>query len=321
MNKIVILRFLSYSCVVGLFIYEWLTAGTIRNKLEKLILLVTLVVLATIFTILKNIEEKKAEQIAAEKAEQMYYEEMFSQPKMNLFVRNPTIIIPAYDEMFILRHPELKTYFVREVSPLEIFSTKSKLNIDFSDGTWQLSVDERTNKIVRAQFSKDGKFVLVSGMKEGNSIINISREDEAYSFSIFVKVEEPEEWYEKLQEEMKFEHLPMPTSQKEEAKYLYPNTINRTEDFPESFFDLKTAVAFEVLENDRCIITISKGRAFTPGKKSNRYRLKIDESWNKRCNEQILDYFICPYSEFNKALEVFYKKTQRKKGTMQIRQD
>ena len=99
---------------------------------------------------------------------------------------------------------------------------------------------------------------------------------------------------------------------------MYINTINRTEDFPKSFFDLKTAVAFEVLENDRCIITISKGKAFTPGKKSNRYRLRIDESWNERCNEQILDYFICPYSEFNKALEVFYKKTQHKKGTMQI---
>ena len=83
---------------------------------------------------------------------------------------------------------------------------------------------------------------------------------------------------------------------------------------------MKTAVAFEVLENDRCIITISKGIAITPGKKSNRYRLKIDESENERRNEQILDYFICPYSEFNKALEVFYKKTQQKKGTMQIRQ-
>lgn len=70
---------------------------------------------------------------------------------------------------------------------------------------------------MKAQFSKDGKFVLVSGMKEGNSIIRISREDEAYNFSILVKVEEPEEWYEKLQEEMKFEHLPMPTSQKEEV--------------------------------------------------------------------------------------------------------
>lgn len=244
---------------------------------------------------IKNIEEKKAEKIAAEKADQMYYEEMFPKPKMNLVVRNPTIIIPAYDEMFILRHPELKTYFVRVVSPLEIFSTKSKLNIDFNDGTWQLSVDEHTTELVKARFSKDGKFVLVSGIKEGNAIINISREDEAYNFSIFVKVEEPEEWYEKLQEEMKFEHLPMPTSQKEKVKYLYPNTINGTEDFPESFFDLKTAVAFEVLENDRCIITISKGSAFTPGKKSNRYRLEIDESRNERFNEQILDYFICPY--------------------------
>ena len=105
-------------------------------------------------------------------------------------------------------------------------------------------------------------------------------------------------------------------SQKEEVKYLCPNTINRAEDFPESFFDLKTTVAFEVLENDRCIITISKGIAITPGKKTNRYRLKIDESRNG----QLLDYFICPYSEFNKALEVFYKKTQQKKGTMQIRQ-
>ena len=321
MNKIEILRFLSYwcvSCVAGFFIYAWLIDGIKEINRKKLILPVTLAILATIFIIQKNTEEKKAEQIAAEKADQMYYEEMFPQPKMNLFTRNPIIIIPAHDEMFILRHPELKTYFVREVSPLEIFSPKSKLNIDFSDGTWQLSVDERTTELVKAQFSKDGKFVLVSGMKEGNSIINISREDEAYSFSIFVKVEEPEEWYEKLQEEMKFEHLPMPSSQKEEVKYLYPKTINRTEDFPESFFDLKTTVAFEVLENDRCIITISKGRAFTPGKKSNRYRLKIDESRNERRNEKILDYFICPYSEFNKALEVFYKKTQHKKGTVQI---
>lgn len=31
----------------------------------------------------------------------MYYEEMFSQPKMNLFARNPLIIIPAYDKRFI----------------------------------------------------------------------------------------------------------------------------------------------------------------------------------------------------------------------------
>ena len=321
MNKIEILWLLAYSCVIGLFIYGLQTAGTKRTW-KQLILPVTLAVLGIIFLILKNIEEKKAEQIAAEKTDQMYYDEMFPQPKMNLFVRrNPIIIIPAYDEMFILRHPELKTYFVRVVSPLEIFSTKSKINIDFADGTWQLSVDERTSERVKAKFSKDGKFVLVSGIKEGNSIINISREDEAYSFSIFVKVEDPEEWYEKLQEEMKFEHLPMPTPQKEKVKYLYPNTINRTEDFPESFFDLKTAVAFEVLENDRCIITISKGRAFTPGKKSNRYRLEIDKSRNERRNEKILDYFICPYSEFNKALEVFYKKTQHKKGTVQIWQN
>lgn len=178
MNKIEnyfqILMFLIQLCIIGLFIYAWQT---------------------------KNIEEKKSEQIAAEKAEQMYYKEMFPQPKMNLAVRNPTIIIPAYNEMFILRHPELKEYFVREVSPQEIFSTK--LNIDFSDGTWQLSVDERTSERVKAQFSKDGKFVLVSGIKEGNSIINISREDETYGGSIFVRVEEPEDWYEKLQEEIK----------------------------------------------------------------------------------------------------------------------
>ena len=133
----------------------------------------------------------------------MYYEEMFSQPKMNLSARNPTIIIPAYDERFIGTHPELKGYFVRKVPAEQIFSTE--LNIDFADGTWQLSVDERTSELVKAQFSKDGKFVLVSGMKEGNSIINISREDETYGGSIFVRVEEPEDWYEKLQEEIKLE--------------------------------------------------------------------------------------------------------------------
>ena len=131
----------------------------------------------------------------------MYYEEMFSQPKMNLSARNPTIIIPAYDKRFIGMHPELKGYFVRKVPAELIFSTE--LNIDFADGTWQLSVDERTTERVKAKFSKDGKFVLVSGMKEGNSIINISREDEKYGGSIFVRVEEPEEWYEKLQEEIK----------------------------------------------------------------------------------------------------------------------
>lgn len=174
MNKIRILMFLSHLCIIGLFIYAWHT---------------------------KDIKEKKAEQIAAEKADQMYYEEMFPELKMNLVGNDPFIIIPAYNEIFILKHPELKKYFVREVSPQEIFSTE--LNIDFADGTWQLSVDERTSERVKAQFSKDGKFVLVSGMKEGNSIIKISREDEAYSFSILVKVEEPEEWYEKLQEEMK----------------------------------------------------------------------------------------------------------------------
>ena len=179
-------------------------ATEIKNKFinrETLILAITLAVLVVLvitFKILRIIEEKKAKQIATEKAEQMYYEEMFPELKMNLVGNDPFIIIPAYDEMFILRHPELKKYFVREVSPQEIFSTK--LNIDFSDGTWQLSVDERTNKIVRAKFSKDGKFVLVCGMKEGNSTINISRENETYGGSIFVRVEEPEEWYEKLQE-------------------------------------------------------------------------------------------------------------------------
>ena len=139
--------------------------------------------------------------VAAEKADQMYYEEMFSQPKMNLSARNPTIIIPAYNEKFILMHPELKKYFVRKVPAELIFSTE--LNIDFADGTWQLSVDERTTELVKAKFSKDGKFVLVSGIKEGNAVIDISREDEAYNFSIFVIVEEPEEWYKKLQEAMK----------------------------------------------------------------------------------------------------------------------
>lgn len=190
MNKIEILRN-----------YAWQIDGIKLINRKKLILPVTLVVLAIIFTISKNIEEKKAEQIAAEKADQMYYEEMFSQPKMNLLARNPFIIIPAYDKRFIGMHPDLKEYFVRKVPGKEIFSTE--LNIDFADGTWQLSVDERTTELVKAQFSKDGKFVLVSGMKEGNSIINISREDEIYGGSILVRVEEPEEWYEKLQEEIK----------------------------------------------------------------------------------------------------------------------
>lgn len=203
MNKIEILKFLSslfIGCTAGLFIYEWQIDGIKAKNWKKLILLVPLAVLATIFTISKNTEEKKAEQIAAEKADQMYYKEMFSQPKMNLFARNPAIIIPAYDERFIGMHPDLKGYFVRKVPAKEIFSTK--LNIDFADGFWQLSVDERTTELVKAQFSKDGKFVLVSGMKEGNSIINIIREDETYGGSIFVRVEDPEEWYEKLQEEI-----------------------------------------------------------------------------------------------------------------------
>ena len=201
MNKIEFLRLLSHLCVAGLFVYAWQIVGTKERNWKNLILPVTLAVLATIFTILKNIEEKKAEQIAAEKADQMYYEEMFSQPKMNLFARNPVIIIPAYDKRFIGMHPERKKYFVRKVPAEQIFSTE--LNIDFSDGTWQLSVDERTSERVKAQFSKDGKFILVSGMKEGNSIINISREDETYGGSILVRVEKPEEWYEKLQEEIK----------------------------------------------------------------------------------------------------------------------
>lgn len=127
MNKIEILRFLSYSCVAGLFIYAWQIVGIKEINRKKLILTATLVVLATIFTILKNIEEKKAEQIASEKADQMYYEEMFSQPKMNLSARNPTIIIPAYDERFIDLHPERKKYFVRKVPAEQIFSTE--LNI------------------------------------------------------------------------------------------------------------------------------------------------------------------------------------------------
>ena len=202
MNKIEILRLLAYLCVAGLFIYAWQTAGTKRNW-KNLILLVTIAVLAIIFTILKNIEEKKAEQIAAEKADQMYYEEMFSQPKMNLSARNPTIIIPAYDKRFIGMHPERKKYFVRKVPAEQIFSTE--LNIDFADGTWQLSVDERTSELVKAQFSKDGKFVLVSGIKEGNAVIDISREGETFGGSILVRVEKPEEWYEKLQEEIKLE--------------------------------------------------------------------------------------------------------------------
>ncbi|MBR1637812.1 MAG: hypothetical protein IJ688_00330 [Treponema sp.] len=200
MNKIEFLRLLSHLCVAGLFVYAWQTAGTKRNW-KQLILPVTLAVLGIIFTISKNTEEKKTEQIAAEKADQMYYEEVFPELKMNLVRNDPFIIIPAYDEKFILMHPELKKSFVSKVPAEQIFFTE--LNIDFADGTWQLSVDERTSERVKAQFSKDGKFVLVSGMKEGNSIINISRKDETYGGSILVRVEEPEEWYEKLQEEIK----------------------------------------------------------------------------------------------------------------------
>ena len=89
MNKIEnyfqILMFLIQLCIIGLFIYAWQT---------------------------KNIGEKKAEQIAAEKSEQTYYEEVFPELKMNLVGNDPFIIIPAYNEMFILRHPELKKYFL-----------------------------------------------------------------------------------------------------------------------------------------------------------------------------------------------------------------
>ena len=54
MNKIEILSLLAYLCVAGLFIYAWQTAGTKRNW-KNLILPVTLTVLATIFTISKNV--------------------------------------------------------------------------------------------------------------------------------------------------------------------------------------------------------------------------------------------------------------------------
>lgn len=150
----------------------------------------------------RNLIFKHSEKnIAAEKAEQMYYEEMFPQSKINLIEKEPKpfIILPAYDKKFILMHPELKEYFVGEVPAERIFSTK--LNIDFADGTWQHSVHK--HEIARAQFSKDGKYVLVSGIKEGNAVINISREGEVYGGNILVKVEEPEEWYKKWQEEIK----------------------------------------------------------------------------------------------------------------------
>lgn len=171
-----------------------------KKSIFFIVLGICLIELVVIFALLKK---NKSEQIAAEKTEQMYYEEIFSQPKMNLFARNPTIIIPAYNEKFILMHPELKKYFVRKVPAEEIFSTE--LKIDFADSTWQLSVHK--HEIARAQFSKDGKYVLVSGIKEGNAVINISREGEVYGGNILVKVEEPEEWYEKLQEEIKFYSL------------------------------------------------------------------------------------------------------------------
>lgn len=67
MNKIEILRNLSYLFATGLFIYAWLTDGTKLINRKKLILPVTLAVLAIIFTISKNIEEKKAEQITLRK--------------------------------------------------------------------------------------------------------------------------------------------------------------------------------------------------------------------------------------------------------------
>ena len=36
MNKIEILRFLSYSCVAGLFVYAWQTVGTKKKNEKKL---------------------------------------------------------------------------------------------------------------------------------------------------------------------------------------------------------------------------------------------------------------------------------------------
>lgn len=124
--------------------------------------------LVVIFALLKK---NKSEQIVAEKADQMYYEEMFSKSKINLIEKEPKpfVILPAYDKSFILMHPELKEYFVGEVPAERIFSTK--LNIDFADGTWQLSVHK--HEIARAQFSKDGKYVLVSGIKSCSEEISI----------------------------------------------------------------------------------------------------------------------------------------------------
>lgn len=93
MNKIEILKLLCSFCIAGvaaLFIYAWQIAGIKEINRKKLILPVTLVVLAIIFLILKNTEEKKAKQIAAEKADQMYYEEMFPQPKMSVKLTHQT---------------------------------------------------------------------------------------------------------------------------------------------------------------------------------------------------------------------------------------
>ena len=67
MNKIEILSLLAYLCVAGLFIYAWQTAGTKEINWKKLILPVTLAGLATIFTILKNIEEKKQNRLQQKK--------------------------------------------------------------------------------------------------------------------------------------------------------------------------------------------------------------------------------------------------------------
>ena len=67
MNKIEILSLLAYLCVAGLFIYAWQTAGTKEINWKKLILPVTLAVLATIFTILNNIEEKKQNRLQQKK--------------------------------------------------------------------------------------------------------------------------------------------------------------------------------------------------------------------------------------------------------------
>lgn len=67
MNKIEILRFLSYLCITGLFIYAWQTDGTKLINRKELILPVTLAVLAIIFTISRNIEEKKQNRLQQKK--------------------------------------------------------------------------------------------------------------------------------------------------------------------------------------------------------------------------------------------------------------